>query len=50
MSLPDIGNGYFVHAPGLVACREVTSVRGRFPADVVVFAGDGGGIVFAVAR
>lgn len=48
VSLPDIGNGYFIHDPGLVARREVTSIRGRFTADVVVFASDGGGTLFAV--
>ncbi|MFR9780128.1 hypothetical protein ACL02O_29240 [Micromonospora sp. MS34] len=48
VTLPDIGNGYFIHDPGLVACREVTSIRGRFDADVVVFASDGGGALFAV--
>ncbi|MFE9694354.1 hypothetical protein [Micromonospora sp. NPDC005806] len=48
VSLPDIGNGYLIHEPGLVACREVTSIRGRFAADVVVFASDGGGTLFAV--
>ncbi|MEU5943738.1 SMI1/KNR4 family protein [Micromonospora sp. NPDC047548] len=47
VSLPDIGNGYFIHEPGLVACREVTSIRGRFTEDVVVFASDGGGTLFA---
>ncbi|MER7441588.1 hypothetical protein [Micromonospora avicenniae] len=34
VSLPDIGNGYFIHDQGLVARREVTSVRGRCTADV----------------
>ncbi|MEV0430554.1 hypothetical protein [Micromonospora sp. NPDC050495] len=48
VSLPDIGNGYFLHEPGLVARREVTAARGRFTADVVVFASDGGGTLFAV--
>lgn len=48
VSLPDVGNGYFVHEPGLVACREVTSIRGSFTAEVVVFASDGGGTLFAV--
>ncbi|TYC20177.1 hypothetical protein [Micromonospora sp. MP36] len=48
VNLPDIGNGYFLHEPGLVARRDVTSVRGRFTADVVVFASDGGGTLFAV--
>ncbi|MEU5943875.1 hypothetical protein ABZ807_33095 [Micromonospora sp. NPDC047548] len=42
VSLPDIGNGYFIHDPGLVARREVTSIRGRFAAEVIVFASDGG--------
>ncbi|GAB3329678.1 hypothetical protein RMN56_28340 [Micromonospora halotolerans] len=49
VSLPDIGSGYFVHDPGLVVRREVASVRGRFTADVVVFASDGGGTLFAVS-
>ncbi|MCW3845389.1 hypothetical protein ONA70_35535, partial [Micromonospora yasonensis] len=35
VSLPDIGNGYFLHEPGLVGGREVTAVRGSFTADVV---------------
>ncbi|MCZ7428575.1 hypothetical protein O7607_22800 [Micromonospora sp. WMMA1949] len=48
VGLPDIGNGYFIHEPGLVAPREVTSIRGRFTADVVVFASDGGGNLSAV--
>ncbi|WUR62363.1 hypothetical protein OHS32_13630 [Micromonospora chokoriensis] len=48
VSLPDVGNGFFIHDPGLVACREVTSVRGRCAADVVVFASDGGGTLFAM--
>ncbi|MEU4780228.1 hypothetical protein [Micromonospora sp. NPDC023633] len=30
VSLPDIGNGYFIHDPGLVARLEVTSLQGRF--------------------
>ncbi|MEH1169684.1 hypothetical protein V6V47_30330 [Micromonospora sp. CPCC 205539] len=48
VSLPDIGNRYFIHEPGLVAHRQVTMVRGSFTADVVVFASDGGGTLFAV--
>lgn len=48
VSLPDIGNGYFLHEPGLVARREVTLVRGRFAAEVIMFASDGGGTLFAV--
>jgi hypothetical protein len=48
VSLPDIGNGYFVHEPSLVARSEVTSIRGRFVDDVFVFASDGGGTLFAV--
>ncbi|MFR9780891.1 hypothetical protein ACL02O_33250 [Micromonospora sp. MS34] len=47
-SLPDVGNGYFIDEPGLVARREVTAIRGSFTADVVVFASDGGGTLFAV--
>ncbi|MFE9693702.1 hypothetical protein [Micromonospora sp. NPDC005806] len=48
VSLSDVGNGYFLHDPGLILHREVTSIRGRFTADVVVFASDGGGTLFAV--
>ncbi|MGW2625338.1 hypothetical protein [Micromonospora taraxaci] len=48
VSLPDVGNGVFIHDPGLVARREVTAVRGRCAADVVVFASDGGGTLFAI--
>ncbi|MGW0215810.1 hypothetical protein ACWDXH_15600 [Micromonospora chokoriensis] len=46
--LPDVGNGFFVHDPGLVARREVTAVRGRCAEEVVVFASDGGGTLFAM--
>jgi hypothetical protein len=48
VGLPDVGNGYFIHDPGLVVHRKVTSIRGRLTADVVVFASDGGGTLFAV--
>ncbi|MFC8537485.1 hypothetical protein ACFUJY_26720 [Streptomyces sp. NPDC057249] len=51
VSLPDIGNGCFVHPASLVAdhFRAYGSVRidGEEPA--LVFAGDGGGHLFALA-
>src|SRR5262245_38333485 len=53
VSLPDVGNGIFVHHPGLVAdaytAQELQHITGRHQADVVVFASDGGGTVYALA-
>jgi len=53
VSLPDVGNGIFVHDPGLVAdaytAQQLRHVTGRHQADVVVFASDGGGTLFALA-
>ncbi|WP_313896544.1 hypothetical protein [Streptomyces sp. GC420] len=50
-SLPDVDNGYFIHSPSTVAAhfREYGFIQidGEEPA--LVFAGDGGGHLFAVA-
>ena len=43
VSLPDVGNGHFVHPASLVLDQITT-------ADLVVFASDGGGILYATAR
>jgi hypothetical protein len=53
VSLPDVGNGLFVHDAGLVAdtynVQKLRHVTGRHHAEVVVFASDGGGTQFALA-
>lgn len=52
VSLPDVGNGLFVHGPGLVAdafnADELRRVVGRHSSDVIVFASDGGGTLYAL--
>ncbi|MEU6340865.1 hypothetical protein ABZ883_07920 [Streptomyces sp. NPDC046977] len=51
VSLPDVGNGYFVHSASLVAdhfrAYGAVQIDGEEPA--VVFASDGGGHLFALA-
>ncbi|MBQ0897722.1 hypothetical protein KBX37_32520 [Micromonospora sp. U56] len=53
VDLPDIGNGFFLHAASDVAdgheSRDLWRVRGRHDADVVVFASDGGGTQYGLA-
>jgi hypothetical protein len=53
VSLPDIGNGLFLHHAGLVAdayeAQELRHVTGRYQDDVIVFGSDGGGTVYALA-
>jgi len=53
VSLPDIGNGIFVHRPGLVADAYISyklrHITGRHDADVIVFGSDGGGNLYALA-
>jgi hypothetical protein len=52
VSLPDVGNGYFVHSPRLVIESVRTGgLRGIGPpldGDVLPFASDGGGAVYAL--
>ncbi|MGI5170067.1 hypothetical protein ACQEU3_37520 [Spirillospora sp. CA-253888] len=50
VALPDIGNGHFVHAAGAVLCqlREEGPVRVADGVDGVVFASNGGGILYAI--
>jgi hypothetical protein len=53
VNLPDVGNGLFVHGPGLVAdaynAHELRRVTGRYHANVLVFASDGGGTLYGLA-
>lgn len=52
VDLPDMGNGLFVHGPGLVGdayhAHELRRVTGRYHADVIVFASDGGGTLYGL--
>ena len=52
VSLPDVGNGYFIHPPGLVAGQAQAGGLRRigppFDVDVVAFASDGGGALYAL--
>lgn len=52
VNLPDIGNGIFVHDAGTVAdhnqAGELRRVTRRHTADVLVFASDGGGTMYAL--
>jgi hypothetical protein len=52
VSLPDVANGYFIHPPGLVVAHAggegIRQITGRHEAQVVVFASDGGGTLYAV--
>jgi len=53
VSLPDVGNGLFVHGAAQVAQAyangEVRRGTGRHEADVIVFGSDGGGTRYALA-
>ncbi|MBC9718565.1 hypothetical protein H9Y04_39170 [Streptomyces sp. TRM66268-LWL] len=51
VSMPDVGCGYFIHSPATVDAhfREHGSVRLDDEMPALVFAGDGGGHLFAVA-
>jgi hypothetical protein len=52
VSLPDVGNGYFIHRPDLVLAHAtglVWRVTGRHTGAVVVFGSDGGGTLYALA-
>lgn len=52
VSLPDVGNGYFIHPPRLVAGQAQAGGPRRigppFDVDVVAFASDGGGALYAL--
>jgi hypothetical protein len=52
VSLPDVGNGYFIHPPRLVAGQARAGGPRRigppFDVDVVAFASDGGGALYAL--
>jgi hypothetical protein len=52
VSLPDIANGFFLHAPETVAAHAsgegVVRVSGTFESEVVVFGTDGGGTLYAL--
>jgi hypothetical protein len=51
VSLPDVGNGYFIHPPCLVIQHrqrgEPRHIGPPFDVDVLVFASDGGGALYA---
>jgi hypothetical protein len=50
VSLPDVGNGYFIHAPALVLEGESpTRLTGTVEDRIVVFGSDGGGALFALS-
>ncbi|OSC75765.1 hypothetical protein B5180_05745 [Streptomyces sp. BF-3] len=51
VSLPDIDHGYFIHSPATVAehFREYGAVDVDDESPGIVFASDGGGLLFAVA-
>jgi hypothetical protein len=52
VSLPDVGNGYFIHPADLVARQATAGEPGRIgpphELDVLVFGSDGGGALYAV--
>lgn len=52
VSLPDIGNGYFIHPAGLVARQAADGEPRRIgpphELDVLVFGSDGGGALYAI--
>jgi hypothetical protein len=52
VSLPDVGNGYFIHPADLVARQATAAEPGRIgpphELDVLVFGSDGGGALYAV--
>jgi hypothetical protein len=52
VSLPDVGNGYFIHAPRLVAeqaqAGEPRRIGPPVDVDVLAFASDGGGAFYAL--
>jgi hypothetical protein len=52
VSLPDVGNGYFIHSSGLVIGHAHGEGLRRLGApldlDVVTFASDGGGALYAL--
>jgi len=52
VSLPDVGNGYFIHAPRLVVEQARAGNPRRIgppvDVDVLAFAGDGGGALYAL--
>jgi hypothetical protein len=53
VNLPDVGNGLFLHSAARVVdaheARELWRIAGRHQADVIVFASDGGGTLYALA-
>ncbi|MGW4700796.1 hypothetical protein [Streptomyces sp. NPDC004285] len=51
IALPDVDHGYFIHSPATAAdhFREYGSVQVAGDGPALVFAGDGGGHLFAVA-
>jgi hypothetical protein len=52
VSLPDVGNGYFIHPPHLVIghaqAREPRRMGPPVDVDVLVFASDGGGALYVL--
>jgi hypothetical protein len=52
VSLPDVGNGYFIHSPRLVIQQKQNGEPRRigppFDVDVLAFASDGGGALYAL--
>lgn len=52
VSLPDVGNGYFIHSPRSVIqhvqAGEPRRIGRPFDIDVLVFASDGGGALYAL--
>jgi hypothetical protein len=52
VSLPDVGNGYFIHSPRLVIQQaqagEPRRIGPPVDVDVLAFASDGGGALYAV--
>ncbi len=52
VSLPDVGNGYFIHPPALVRqhaqAGELHRIGSPVDVEVLVFASDGGGALYAL--
>jgi hypothetical protein len=52
VSLPDVGNGYFIHSPGQVTdhaqAAEPRSIGPPFDIEVLAFASDGGGALYVL--
>jgi hypothetical protein len=50
VSMPDVGNGYFIDSPGLVIGRaaELRSIEPPLGIDVLAFASEGGGALYVL--